>query len=499
MASLRSLLFNEGDENAALNDAVSYAKGVDRSKAKTEAAEAMKSSMLGQLLHAAYGAATLPGDVYSGKTDPASLEAIGRSSELAGLLGLSSFPLGSRAAKQAANEGKVLLGTFAGPRAKTADHAALKAAKELAEAGASKDEIWGKTGWFQGADKKWRFEIDDSASRFNVSAADAKMPSRFDLAKEYFDQQGIPRGKFATGQMPDVDKAALAYADDMIAKARIGADTQPLPVVFSHGDLYRAYPEVAEYKAARETYGNFGGSFYNGRITYGNQPLGSNIDNRSIILHEGMHGVQGIEGFARGGNPKNVWYALGKEADRLADTPANAKAFAAEQLGLAASYVDLERKLAKNPEYIRKTGDWFEFAPFNAGKKGTSEYEQTIRDVGKKALDARRLKIVHPEFINQVREDPRKLQSIFRANERDWSRYGPVRREMENLRDLSASARSNPQAAQDAYRRLAGEVEARNVQKRMDMTPDQRRATPPWATQDVPDDMQLLRGILGLE
>ena len=45
----------------------------------------------------------------------------------------------------------------------------------------------------------------------------------------------------------------------------------------------------------------------------------------------------------------------------------------------------------------------------------------------------------------------------------------------------------------DIYRRLAGEVEARNVQTRMNMAPDQRRATPPWETQDVPDDLQIVR------
>jgi hypothetical protein len=46
----------------------------------------------------------------------------------------------------------------------------------------------------------------------------------------------------------------------------------------------------------------------------------------------------------------------------------------------------------------------------------------------------------------------------------------------------------------DVYRRSAGEVEARNVQSRMNMTPAERRATPPWLTQDVPDEMQIVRG-----
>jgi hypothetical protein len=57
--------------------------------------------------------------------------------------------------------------------------------------------------------------------------------------------------------------------------------------------------------------------------------------------------------------------------------------------------------------------------------------------------------------------------------------------------DLEYMAQND--VAMDAYRRLAGEVEARNVQTRMDMTPDERRATAPWLTQDVPDDQQIVR------
>jgi hypothetical protein len=47
-------------------------------------------------------------------------------------------------------------------------------------------------------------------------------------------------------------------------------------------------------------------------------------------------------------------------------------------------------------------------------------------------------------------------------------------------------------AAMNVYRRMAGEVEARNVQTRMNMTPEQRRATYPWATQDIPDGLQIV-------
>jgi hypothetical protein len=42
------------------------------------------------------------------------------------------------------------------------------------------------------------------------------------------------------------------------------------------------------------------------------------------------------------------------------------------------------------------------------------------------------------------------------------------------------------------YDRSAGEIEARNVQSRRDMTPEQRRAAPPWTTEDVPREWQIM-------
>jgi hypothetical protein len=45
----------------------------------------------------------------------------------------------------------------------------------------------------------------------------------------------------------------------------------------------------------------------------------------------------------------------------------------------------------------------------------------------------------------------------------------------------------------EAYYRLAGEAEARNVQARLNMTAAERRATPPWETVDVPESEQIVR------
>lgn len=52
---------------------------------------------------------------------------------------------------------------------------------------------------------------------------------------------------------------------------------------------------------------------------------------------------------------------------------------------------------------------------------------------------------------------------------------------------------SDIEAGRSLYRRLAGEVEARAVQQRMDMTPEQRRARFPWLDYDVPEADQIVR------
>jgi hypothetical protein len=49
-------------------------------------------------------------------------------------------------------------------------------------------------------------------------------------------------------------------------------------------------------------------------------------------------------------------------------------------------------------------------------------------------------------------------------------------------------------SAHDKYERLAGEAEARNVQTRMDYTPEQRQAAAPWTTLDVPESELIVRG-----
>ena len=57
--------------------------------------------------------------------------------------------------------------SYAGTNAANADLEALEVAKGMAEQNVSAETIRQATGWFQGADGKWRFEIDDSGMRYS--------------------------------------------------------------------------------------------------------------------------------------------------------------------------------------------------------------------------------------------------------------------------------------------------------------------------------------------
>lgn len=162
------------------------------------------------------------------------------------------------------------LGMFAGRGAKTADHAKLAEAERLASQGAPREQIWNDTGWFQGVDGKWRFEIDDSASAYN--------PTR--------------------------------------GSTRVGHS-------LAHPDLADAYPDLPGMKLSfSERPSN--GAFYQAqdRIGLGSSP---HPDDHRVLLHELQHAVQNKEGMQFGSN----WNDIGRDAYRK--TAGEVEARATEQ------------------------------------------------------------------------------------------------------------------------------------------------------------------------
>lgn len=148
------------------------------------------------------------------------------------------------------------VGIFGGRLARTADQDALARAETMAAEGAPREQIWNDTGWFQGVDGKWRFEIDDSQMSFD-GASDRPAPFR-----SFFVHPELEMAYPRETRDPVVFSGALRDADG--AGALGGVD--------SSGRMYIS-------KSADDPY--------------------------QVAVHEMQHKLQDREGFASGGDARS--------------------------------------------------------------------------------------------------------------------------------------------------------------------------------------------------
>lgn len=299
------------------------------------------------------------------------------------------------------------LNIFAGPNSRTADQVAYRKALELAAAGKSRDEIFSQTGWFQGADKAWRYEIPDNKMEFRSDPAIASKFTKEEL------------------KMPLSD----------MRENRDKRITMPLFGAVRHPELQAAYPELSSIQLEARSYPDWlksadEGSFRPGKIEVSG---GTTEGLLSTTAHELQHAVQQIEKFARGGSPTNARAQIHKS---VPEHP-------------AAKALDL-----------RKTADVF--------KKDPREDYWLFGEAGRSASPA-----VKELAANSTQQQLRDMLDRFHkiGDKTDF----------------------------DLYKGLAGETEARNTADRLRMTADDRRAIPPWATQDVPTAEQYIlnKGLAG--
>ena len=138
------------------------------------------------------------------------------------------------------------------------------------------------------------------------------------------------------------------------------------------------------------------------------------------------------------------------------------------------------------------------------GKKISPDYDEIT--VGRTAYDDDRLKTVGHELQHAIQRkegfarggSPDKfvpdLQALADLNNMNYADMDDFQREMYRELKEKYPDISDPHTV---YKRLAGEVEARNVEARIKMTDAERRATPPWKTEDVPRSQQILASIAG--
>ena len=210
-------------------------------------------------------------------------------------------------------------GMFGGRLAKTADHAKLQTAEKMAAEGAPREAIWRDTGWFQGVDGKWRFEIDDSGAAM-------KYPSG-DVAGSVAKTMGVE------GKMGDV---------------------------FHHPKTYFAYPDVAAIDADIGMLRN--GTYY-AAPGPGGEKISVNAHHGERVpytLHELQHSLQEREGFAKGGSIAGLRDSLqGKVPDEWL-TDKNLKAAYRRMAGEVEARA-VERRSSLTPLQRQDRAPWLDY------------------------------------------------------------------------------------------------------------------------------------------
>ena len=197
--------------------------------------------------------------------------------------------------------------SYAGRNANGANLESLREAQEMQAAGADMESIRKATGWHEGMDGKWRWEIDDSKMEYH-RAGDALFGRNH---PEYAEQQRLEQ-KMLYGEMTDTEQARLRALTETWGRERsrlserVERGNARLEDVLDHEELFRAYPQLRHVRVVfDETPKGVLGSFSaeGNQITISEELRDAPQD---VLIHEIQHAIQNAEGFAKGSN-RQYW------------------------------------------------------------------------------------------------------------------------------------------------------------------------------------------------
>jgi hypothetical protein len=355
----------------------------------------------------------------------------------------------------------------------------LKVAQVMLDNGESAEKIRLATGWFKGPhDGKWRREISDANASLKKEAWDAVPESKL------FEQ----------------------------------ATTVPLTDVLDHQKLFKAYPELKNLRVVkRKGFLDFGGlqGWFDGDKTIGITPYSK--DPLSTLLHEIQHWIQHREGYAQGGNADAVFEQLtetqkkraaAKVIRRLKEEQVQHQE-RLDELKLAMQYAAMPEVSAARDaqeastaaftalqQYDKEGGPsgplrdlhhnaWMEAgaakrqadqALFSAlGAKKWSELSETQQNAVVKA------KIFTQEMLEKdvVSTSTKLVEGQQLLSQLESGDLAGLKKALEKTGETY-----------DLYKKIAGEIEARDTQARQKLTDDERRAKEPFSSEKVdPEDV----------
>lgn len=308
----------------------------------------------------------------------------------------------------------------------------LGAAQKMEAAKKEAEAIKLATGWERGADGKWRYEIPDGIYHpkgdAELKKALARQPWREEL-------NGLS-DRILDGEGLSKEETErfneLAEKEAAFKADYLKKEKPHLADWLENDELFKAYPELKRVGIVfTDNMPKEQAGYYDSKSNTITVNTNSSEDAASIIAHEVQHAIQRYEGFATGGNLKAAMEYL--SGNKRADVKIK------QQLAYKLSQ---EKGLGLSEEEVNSL-------------IGHLEYEDISDDELQKQIDALCQK-------HNITED--QLEDIYPMDS-VWH---------------------------EAYNRISGEAEARNVQKRMGMTAEERRVSLAADTEDVARADQIL-------
>ena len=340
--------------------------------------------------------------------------------------------------------------SFGGRNANAADLDALRRAQEMEKQGVAAETIFRETGWYTGADGKWRFEIDDSGMRYRKDGDAARMSDEEYAEYSNLWDRYISRDKTLTQEemrrMRQFPEEFDWARKDGREKLKRGEAT--LADVLQHDELFRSYPQLRKTRLEFADLGRGINGQYNAEtdtITLSNElrdaPEGT-------LIHEIQHAIQRAEGFASGANTK-FW-----------------------ERQLESGYDGRTQQQRREVQRL-----WQEY---NSIRDNEPDFFAAMVGLEAMAPDVPRGEI-NWDTLEKIEEDPIEWQRYDAAREKLEQQYGDLKVwDFTDLRYKLKQAEMNAgRSAADLYYDTAGEIEARDTARRRTMTVEERRATMP--------------------
>ena len=327
----------------------------------------------------------------------------------------------------------------------------LSVARRMEEAGKDAKTIKMATGWERGSDGKWRYETGDAKIKDTIEL-DGKTFKRYD------EDMLWTSGKF--GDVVDAPELFKAYPE--LRDVRIETDA-----------VLNDMPSNGEYNPRTNTI-----TIHSDDLKYQN----------SILNHEIQHAIQHIEGFETGGSAENVRERI----QQIIDNSSDEVGYARERLR---EWADLNAMAAMLDVAYRKfvgSGNEWERA------KAVEIYWDAINTIEDNDKAELAMNYPHDKTPREVAESGYLVDDVIRELNRlaDETRKEIPDGNIDTMRKVDRLVGALKDKTDfELYSRLAGEVEARNTEKRIGMTEEERKASLASETEDVAREDQILLGV----